>query len=382
MQKWVCGLLLCFANLAMLPGCQLFHAQNNHGTREDPRGRHELTAAKETVSRQTEQEAKEAKSLPQLETNDRVKPKKDAPLPGPIEPQEPILPTPSAEPLKGPKLDASKKYKPSFLELPGAVQPVALESPRDGVLTAQVLPQQLPLIPLVEQKSAKRALHPVVAALEAILEGRQPDAIRSLEVYDKDTQEFYLRYLPMLTLFANKRIDELTPREIGVLNEQLIGLVDMLRPRSQLTITKMCFCSNIRAYADYVALPDNHAFLAGAKDRLGELVQLYVELKNFACEPTPGADFMTRLVCTLEMHDAKDEKVWSHTYDRNLTTYPRKTRLNDFYSNYRFYVPAIPPGQYRLTIQIADETNPDLRRVVRKSLDFRVTPVVGQPSLR
>ena len=184
-------------------------------------------------------------------------------------------------------------------------------------------------------------------------------------------------------MLVKKPIDELSPPEVSVLSDQLSSILAMLRPRSELGINKMCFCRRIRTFGLVEALPDNHAFLAGSADRTGELVQLYAELKNFASEPTPEGDYLTKLACTLELRDAGGKTVWGpYTYDRRETTHRRQTRLNDFYSNFSFYVPAIPPGAYVLTIQIADETNPELRRVARKSLDFRVTPISGQSSSR
>jgi hypothetical protein len=188
--------------------------------------------------------------------------------------------------------------------------------------------------------------------------------------------------LPFMVTIANKRIDDLKPAEAALASDQLVALLWMFRPRSELVISKICYCKKVRDLGNYDALPENHAFLAGSKDRLGEFVQLYVELKNFACEPTSTGDYMTKFSCKVELLDGKGEQVWEHAYDRNLTSLVRKTRLTDFYSNFRFYAPALPPGQYQLRIEIADETNPELRRVAVKSLDFRVTPIAGQPTLR
>jgi hypothetical protein len=48
---------------------------------------------------------------------------------------------------------------------------------------------------------------------------------------------------------------------------------------------------------------------------------------------------------------------------------------NDYYNNYRFYVPQLPAGKYELTIQVIDETSRP-HRAARKSLEF----IVAAPS--
>ena len=168
-----------------------------------------------------------------------------------------------------------------------------------------------------------------------------------------------------------------------MLIEQLDRLRETVRARSELTIGKTCYCEYVKGYADYKALPDTHAFLSASKDRPGEFVQLYVELKNFASEPLREGEFITRLACSLELKNAKGEIVMSRPIDKNQTTLTRRARLNDLYSTFCFYVPALPAGKYQLTIQVADETtNPERPRVARKSLDFHVTPVVNQANNR
>lgn len=389
--------LFCFASLALLPGCQ--HFLGGAGmVREDARIRQELAAAKASTREPPAQNTQERKGMStaiQREPEGPAAAKKDAPpvlepRPVIVKPLDPPPVQAPAEPLKGPKLlDSSrlpadgKKWVESGI--PGVVVSASSAGGTDPAglkpIAGQATGQPLPLIPAVEQKLGKREHAPFFDAFQSILEGRHQEAIRHLEFYDKGTQEFFLRLLPTLSIFVkNRSIDDLTPAETAVISDQLYGLLAMLRPRSELVVNKMCCCRRIRGYGSYEPLPENHAFLAGsAADRPGELVQLYVELKNFASEPTPDALFLTKLACTLELHNARGEKVWSYGFDRNETTHRRQARINDFYSNYSFYVPAIAPGAYQLTIVIADETNPELRRVARKSLEFRVTPVSNTP---
>jgi hypothetical protein len=250
-----------------------------------------------------------------------------------------------------------------------------------GVKKADVPPPQY-LPKVSEPKTDKDDYAPVVSALDCMLRNRHEEALKHLRAYDDDTQEFLLRFLPPLTQFLKKPIAEMTPQEMDNLIAQLRGLEHSVRARSELVVAKMCYCKSIMNFGQYEPLPDSHAFLTATDNRPGERVQVYVELKNFVSEKTNNGDYITRLAVALELINAKGEKVWSHAFDKKDTQAPRRTRLNDFYSGYSFYVPALPAGTYQLTIQIADETIPGQRRVARKSLDFRVTPVATHTTLR
>jgi hypothetical protein len=108
-------------------------------------------------------------------------------------------------------------------------------------------------------------------------------------------------------------------------------------------------------------------------------VQLYVQLRNFTSEFRNGF-YETKLASSLEIRaanaDSTSKPIWYHPFfdDRKL---PRRSRtiLNDYYLHYVFHVPPLPPGNYTLTIQIADETRPGPPRVARKALEFRVNSV-------
>ena len=140
----------------------------------------------------------------------------------------------------------------------------------------------------------------------------------------------------------------------------------------------MCFCEWVKAYGIYRPLPEGHGFVAPTHNRPGELVQLYVQLRNFASELSNGT-YTTKLSSTVEIRpqgsDPSAKPTWFFSFDDGKQPLRSRTLLNDYFNNYSFYVPNIPPGTYTLTIQIADETRPGEQRVVRKSLEFRVTSV-------
>lgn len=345
----------CFASLTILPGCQLF----------SPFGSGAVGAAKD--DRSLTHSPVHFKPEPG-ESSHEVSQSKS------VKPYGPVI-----EPLQLEKLDKGV----GKVDMAGPVKVGDSEisvAPKDAQPALQQAPGPLPQI--VEPNKINREYAPLVKALQCILEGRHEEGIEHLRVYDDRTQEFLIRLLPTLTIFVRKGLDEMSASEVAVLNNQLIGLLATLRPRSELLIDKMCYCKQIRGFGAYEMLPGNHVFLSAAKDRPGEWVQLYVELKNFASEAGKDGEYLTKLVCSLELQNAKGEKVWSHTYDRKDTTHPRRTRLNDFHGDYGFYVPELAAGDYKLTIRIVDETVAGHRRDVSKALAFRVTPVLNHTTLR
>ena len=213
---------------------------------------------------------------------------------------------------------------------------------------------------------------PLVEALQCILDDRHQDALRYLEAYDAETQKFYLRILPPLTAVAQKGISELSPQEVAVLNEQLHSLLIKLRPYSEFGIGRMCYCDWIINYGIYHPLAEGHAFAAPTSERPGELVELYVELVNFASVPR-GVFFETKLSSMIEIYNARGEKVRVLKFKQEEEPPVQSlSRLNDFHNVYSFVVPDLPRGPYQLVLQVADETIPGSRRVARKSLEFRI----------
>ena len=262
-----------------------------------------------------------------------------------------------------------KDVLPTAIEpLPKPKEPKKLGDGSGGIIIIESPGPNGDTVPV----QADQREYPLIAALKLMLNKQHDEALRQLKAYDQETQEFILRVAPVLIMVVQRPIKELTPQEIAIVNEQLLNALLQFRSRSELTITKMCFCSEVRGFASYDPLPDNHAFVAGTQARLGAEVQLYVELTNFNCDKTKSGDYVTKLAGTLELQDASGKQVWTRKLERTET--PRRTRLNDFHRVYQFFVPPIPPGTYQLTMQIADETNPEQRRVARESVVFRVTP--------
>lgn len=217
---------------------------------------------------------------------------------------------------------------------------------------------------------------PLVEALRCMLEEHPQEALKHLQAYDPQTQEIFLKFLPTMTLFAKKRLSDLAPQEVAVLNEHLYGMLTELTPLTELAIDRLCFCKEVKGFANYQALPADYAFLAGSADRpgeSGELVQLYFEVRNFSSEPRDGI-FETRLVSSVEIRDSRG------TVRRRLAppgapqSLLNSTRVHDYHDSYLFHVPPeLEPGTYELTLQVIDQTAPNSQRVARKSIEFRVS---------
>ena len=247
---------------------------------------------------------------------------------------------------------------------------------------AVVEPLQLPKLTAQPAKLTPPEIvvkhEPLAEALNCFLENKHDEALRHLQAYDAETQDLFLRLLPAMSILSKKKLTELSAAEVAVLHEQLYSLVGTLRPRTPLTIDKCCFCEWVKGYGDYKPLPEGHAFGAASANRPGDLVQLYVELRNFANEPRQGW-YVTRYSSAVEICDSRGELVWSYRFDDEAKPIRSRTQLHDWYNNYLFHIPKnLPPGTYRLTIQVADETIPESRRVARQTLELRVAP----PTLR
>jgi hypothetical protein len=145
-----------------------------------------------------------------------------------------------------------------------------------------------------------------------------------------------------------------------------------LRPRTELSIGKMCFCEWIKSYGVYKPVANNHVFQAGMPGQPGELVQLYVELTNF-CSEHHESYHETRLSSSVELFDKQGTKVWYYRFDDRKQPFRSLSPLHDFFNNYSFHLPReVPPGDYTLTIQVVDETVPGQPRTAKKSLPMSV----------
>lgn len=213
---------------------------------------------------------------------------------------------------------------------------------------------------------ARAADEPLVAALRCFMKNRPVDAIGLLKDYPKTNQDLLLCLLPLVARLTEGG----SPAEIkgtAALVEQLDSLLSPYRAKAPLTIDKMCFCRRIEDFGEYEPLPEGHLF------RPEEEVRVYVEVRNFTCEKReiiPGQTrYETRLACSAEIRNYTGDKVLYLNFHRDKPDLRRSER-HDYFDNYRFLVPDLPPGPYVLKIEVEDVPT---QRKKWKTLDFQVT---------
>jgi hypothetical protein len=215
---------------------------------------------------------------------------------------------------------------------------------------------------------------PLVLAMNCIFKKDLSKAVAALQCYDQATQELFMRWLsplPMLT----KGVNQLQPKDVAELQDQLNSLIQELRPRTDLIIDKMCYCEfgSIAGYGVYKPLPDEYQFRASPSPihRTGDSVHIYAELRN--CSSKKKGDYYeTYLSSKLDIHDANNRLVWTRSFKDQIGPLRSLALRNDFFTSYNFYVPAkILPGRYTLTIRVVDETTQP-HRVATHSLPFLI----------
>ena len=208
----------------------------------------------------------------------------------------------------------AKSYKaPDILKTSGIGQfpppefPAPLFNRSQDVPIAVVEPLPLAKLETIPAKVTPPELvvkhEPLAEALNCFLDNKHDEALRHLQAYDAETQDLFLRLLPALSILSKKKLTDLSAAEVAVLHEHFYSLVGTLRTRTPLIIDKCCFCEWVKVYGDYKPLPEGHAFAAATANHPGELVQLYVELRNFANELRQGW-FVTRYSSSIEICDS------------------------------------------------------------------------------
>ncbi len=145
----------------------------------------------------------------------------------------------------------------------------------------------------------------------------------------------------------------------------------------------MCFCSHIENFGQFTMLPPSQCCF-----QPGELVRVYVQVRNFASRRDKKGGYTTVLKGRLEIYDENNRDkpfLYSDSPPRGDFSW---TPRQDYFVNFRFRVPLnCPPGSYTVWIAVEDWTDaaPGSKGVApsrgaRSSLDFRVGgPVSRHP---
>jgi hypothetical protein len=278
----------------------------------------------------------------------------------------------TARPVRVPPADAaSARPVDPQAQVPVEVIPMKAEMP--AVEPVRVAPAGAPAAPggdgpsaaTTVAKAPARPDSPVVEALRCYLNKSPEQAAQHLKTCDPTSRDLLACLLPLAVRLGEGDLSRADPQDLATLLEQVQGLLAPLRERAALEIPKLCFCRPVATPGKsgvYELLEENHLF------RAGEVVALYMEVRNFTCAAR-GGDFRTHIATAVEIHDERGQMVYHFNIDK---ADPSLSPRHDFSNGVRFGLPALPAGSYTLTMRVTDVPT---GRTARRSLDFRVTTV-------
>ncbi len=301
-------------------------------------------------------------------------------LRGDVNPIGPAIP-PGRSGAPGPA-DPYHAHLPPPIRDPEPVQPAHFP---DGPPTAaSALPAQSgdappppPILPPADapilQVSKPTEDSPIVTALRDMLQNRSPEALEQLRAYDGVSRDLLLTLLPLAARIGDGGLDHATPQETAVLLEQVRQVEAVLRPRAALTLDRVAFCRQIRGFGDCEPWPADHVFQPESDDHRGERIQVYAEVRNFTCRPR-GPAYETSLAGVVEIRDFN--KGLAARLDFPACVERSQTPRQDYFVNFQFHLPRLPPGRYTLRVQVKDVLAPAsddaAPRTAGRSLDFSV----------
>jgi hypothetical protein len=195
-----------------------------------------------------------------------------------------------------------------------------------------------------------------------------------LRSYDKETQDILLCMLPLVARLCEESYKKADADEMAIFIDQVETGIGPLRRQAALGLDKMCFCRRVDGFGRFEPLPGEHAF------RPGDMVQIYVELRNFSCD-LHGSLYETRLASAVRLTrktaDSSEHIEWEQGFPDRFQPDRSQSQRHDYFNHYRFQIPAnLPLGDYTLYLQVKDlATNPP--RVVERSLPMRLTTRPG-----
>jgi hypothetical protein len=218
-----------------------------------------------------------------------------------------------------------------------------------------------------EAGNLRRPESVLVEAVKCYLNKSPEQASRRLQALDEADRQLLSALLPLAVRLGDGALKSADPEDLAALVEDVQGLLGPLRERAALDVPKLCFCRPVAAparFGVYELVDGNHLF------RPGEVVGLYMEVRNFACAPQ-GADFRTTVQTSIEVHNDRGEVVWR--FDPPARTEPSLSPRQDYCHVGRFALPTnLPGGAYTLWLKVTDVPT---GRTARRPLDFRVTTV-------
>lgn len=224
---------------------------------------------------------------------------------------------------------------------------------------------------------------PLVAALRCAMQKQPQRARAQLRRYGPADRELLLALLRLTAGVGADGWAKLSPAEQAAALGQLEAVAAGLRGPTPLRIERVSFCRRIDGFGQFDPLPASHEFQPGSEGQPGDLVQVYVELRNFSSRAV-GGEYEMKLARSAEVFDLHRRKVAS--LDLGSDVDRCRARRQDYFLNLQFHVPArLPAGLYTVRVTVHDQTpGPDASspaRVASRTLDLRVgaTPPVVAP---
>ena len=253
----------------------------------------------------------------------------------------------------------------SFAELPRVPGEVILRNPPAvaAIVPERTDPPTLPasLPPTVMVQTAPPVDPPLVAALRAYLNEKPDAAAEALKPFDAANRDLLTQLLPASVRIARTNFAKESPSEIGALATQLETPLQMLSPRVPLSLTKTLFCTEIKGFGRYRAVPE------GSPLRAGELIHVYAELRNVPCLPvdagTPQERYVTDLRTSLRVRDAAGTAVpllqANGEYGPVRNERRREETESPIRDHHLFFLFTLPrkPGAYTVHVEIIDPAN-------------------------
>ena len=299
-------------------------------------------------------------------------------LGGPI----PIETTSSAKPLENLVLDppAEKLQLPPLQPAPNPERLPPQEAPRplQPLPTPRPLPQASALV-VPSQPAVQTPASPtetvLVKALRSFQNNRPDDAVEMLRQLDPTNQDVLLYLMPLMVRLGDGNAQNLPPDELAALVDRLQQATAMLKAKASLRLERVCFCRAVRKYGNVDTFDPRYEF------RPGDMVHLYLEIRNFSCEPVTtkptGAvsteaaqrNYLISLATRLEIVDPQGRPVCNYDLQKDDYAY---TPPQEYYHTYRFNVPEnLTPGNYTLWVTVSDKNKPNSPGV-RQPVELRV----------
>ena len=199
---------------------------------------------------------------------------------------------------------------------------------------------------------------PLVAAVRAYADGRPEEAVGQLNKLDKPNQDLMLQLIPAVVRLSQIDLARTGPNELGHLADPLDAVAKDLAARGPLGLGKVCFCrGGAKEFGRFEPYPDRHAFPPGFPT-----IELYAEVRNVRCEPTPEGDgYSIKLAVLIQIVDASGALV-EFTDHSNRSPIPvlqgvkrevTRTPVRDSFVLFRF--PAPPkPGNYAVRLEVRE----------------------------